>query len=69
MNNNNLAQAGLAIGLDRFVVKNPCQPGQVSPRVMADTVEALIGAAYLDGGAEVAQHVINVLKLDDNQNW
>ena len=34
--------------------------GSQRPSILADTVEALIGAVYLDGGFEAAQSVIAV---------
>lgn len=37
--------------------------GNQRPSILADTVEALIGAVYLDGGFEVAQSVIGRLYL------
>ena len=48
--NNNLATVGFRNGIDVAMNKNPSQYGQVSPDVMATTVEAIIGAIYLDAG-------------------
>ena len=39
--------------------------GRDKPSILADTVEAVIGAVYLDGGFEAAQKVIAVLFKDD----
>ncbi|KAK0736727.1 hypothetical protein B0T21DRAFT_288200, partial [Apiosordaria backusii] len=41
--------------LGRFVVKNPCQGKVVSRTTMASTVEALVGAVWLDSGRNFEQ--------------
>ncbi|KAJ5736994.1 uncharacterized protein N7483_002119 [Penicillium malachiteum] len=46
--NENLTAIGFSLGLDKFIILNPSSQGVVQPRLMATTVEALIGAVYLD---------------------
>lgn len=48
-------------GLTRYIVKNPCQQGQVPQETAASTIEALIGAVYLDCGKNIST-VMKVLK-------
>ena len=48
--NSNLATVGFRNGIDVAINKNPSQYGQTSPDVMATTVEAIIGAIYIDAG-------------------
>ncbi|KAI0593945.1 ribonuclease III domain-containing protein [Biscogniauxia sp. FL1348] len=50
-------------GLTECINQNPCQVGLISPRTKADTVEAVIGAAYRDGGLDAARQVMKKLKL------
>lgn len=38
------------MGIDQQVTKNPCQNGVVSKTAMASTLEAVMGAAWLDSG-------------------
>ena len=51
--NDNLATVGFNIGLDQHVVVNQGQRGTVSRKTMATTVEAVIGAIYLDSGRDI----------------
>jgi len=39
---------GFRNGLDRFVYINPAQDGVVSAGTMATTLEAILGAVYID---------------------
>ncbi|KAI1505586.1 hypothetical protein F5X99DRAFT_249078 [Biscogniauxia marginata] len=50
-------------GLTACINQNPSSRGFVSPRTKADTIEAVIGAAYRDGGLEAARLVMKRLKL------
>lgn len=52
---------GRQIGLDRFINPNPSQKGVVSDMLVADTVEALIGAVYIDGGSWALDEVMKKL--------
>lgn len=48
-----LAQRGFATGLGECVYKNPSQGNTVFPGPMASTVEAIIGAVFIDSGENV----------------
>ncbi|KAL4880528.1 ribonuclease III domain-containing protein [Aspergillus karnatakaensis] len=63
--NANLARRGFALGLDRFIRKNPSQGSFCSDRLMADTMEAIVGAYFEDRGREFAalKVVLDVLGL------
>lgn len=61
--NTNLSATGRLHGLERYVVSNPSQWGVVSSGTMADTMEAILGALYLDGGIRSVKRVINTLGL------
>ncbi|KAI5922187.1 hypothetical protein F4810DRAFT_711792 [Camillea tinctor] len=50
-------------GLTECINQNPSGAGVVSPRTRADTVEAIIGAAFRDGGLDAARQVVKRLKL------
>ena len=60
--NSNLAIVGRQHCLDRYI--NPT-PGtvEISNGTIADTVEAIIGAVYLDGGLGAAKQVMERLGL------
>lgn len=51
--NTNLARAGRACGLDIHVVTNPGHRGLISNKTMATTVEAILGAIFLDAGKDL----------------
>ncbi|KFY16796.1 hypothetical protein V492_01089 [Pseudogymnoascus sp. VKM F-4246] len=53
VNNINLARVGRQIHVDQLVNRNPSQQGDVPPRTIADTVEAILGAVYLDSGKDI----------------
>lgn len=50
MDNTGLGKLGKDIGVDNLVYKNPSQRGDVSGKSRASTVEALLGAVFLDSG-------------------
>ena len=52
---------GRQIGLDHFINPNPSQKGAVSEGLVADTVEALIGAVNMDGGSWALDEVMKRL--------
>ncbi|OGM50308.1 RNAse III [Aspergillus bombycis] len=47
------ATRGFQKGLDRYLYVNPSQGGAVSDKVMATTVEAILGAVYIDSGENI----------------
>jgi ribonuclease-3 len=53
--NRTLNARGQQWSLDQFVNKNPLQNGGVSETIRANTVEAIIGAVWLDSGRNAAQ--------------
>jgi ribonuclease-3 len=65
--NVSLVRIGHEHGLDKFVQKNPCQGEDVSQTTMASTVEALLGAAWLDSGRnfEEVRAVMERLEIID----
>ncbi|CAI7653269.1 unnamed protein product [Penicillium palitans] len=50
--NAHLAKQGFVLGIDIFIVKNPCQC-DIMPKVMADTMQAIIGAVYIDCNEQI----------------
>jgi ribonuclease-3 len=52
---------GRGIGLERCIHPNPAQNGKVSDSLVADTVEAIIGAAFLERGIQAVEHVMEKL--------
>lgn len=61
--NANLDRVGRENGLDCYINVNPSQVGVISPVTMTATVEAILGAVYLDGGMDMVQHVMAKLGL------
>ncbi|GAB4371802.1 MAG: ribonuclease III [Deltaproteobacteria bacterium] len=68
INNRNLGRVGRAVGIaeaihtDRSVRETG---GGVTPKMVADTVEAIAGAIFLDGGIEEARRFVRVHLWDD----
>jgi ribonuclease-3 len=53
-----LAVVALKLGLDQFIQLSPSEEnagGRTRPSVLADVMEAVIGAVYLESGLEVAR--------------
>lgn len=48
-----LERVGRLINIDEIVNRNPAQQGSVSPRTITDTVQAILGAVYLDSGRNI----------------
>lgn len=61
--NANLDRVGRLHGLDELICANPAQAGYISPATMSATVEAVLGAVYLDGGINRVSHVMQRLGL------
>ena len=60
--NANLQQIGLELGLDKFIgVAEGMSPATL--RVVADSVEAILGAVYLDSGLPEVKDVMDALGL------
>ncbi|KFY02952.1 hypothetical protein O988_01770 [Pseudogymnoascus sp. VKM F-3808] len=53
VNNTNVERIGRQIHIDEIVNRNPAQQGSVSPRTITDTVQAILGAVYLDSGRNI----------------
>ncbi|KAK2022206.1 hypothetical protein LX32DRAFT_205506 [Colletotrichum zoysiae] len=49
------------IGLSRCITRNPSQQGTISPRTKADTIEAVLGAVYKDGGLDAVDKVLKYI--------
>jgi dsRNA-specific ribonuclease len=56
-------KVGRRIGLERCINPNPSQKGKISDNLVADTVEAIIRAVFLDGGLEAAVDMMEALGL------
>lgn len=61
--NPNLDRIGRETGLVAFVSKNPSQGNAVSFATMTATVEAVIGAVYLDGDMTAVKRIMGTLGL------
>ncbi len=64
--NENLDIVGRRHGLSRLINDNPAQRAKgegISPLTMAGTVEAIIGAVYIDGGMRAVSGVMQNLGL------
>jgi ribonuclease-3 len=59
-----LRMVGERLDLLSYLYINPGLRGKVSVKMLADAVEALIGAVYLDGGMEPAALVVKRLLMD-----
>ncbi|KAI8192377.1 Ribonuclease 3 [Colletotrichum sp. SAR 10_65] len=64
-NNERLSRLCDTVGLTRCIVRNPSQQGMVSQRTKADTLEAVVGAVFKDGGLDAAEEVIEHLGIID----
>jgi ribonuclease-3 len=63
--NTKLNQVAQKSGLVNYVTKNPSQEGQVPQETAASTVEAVVGAVYLDCGKDTAtvKQVLEAINL------
>ena len=61
--NTNLDRIGRQNGLDAFVRVNISQGKIVSPMTMTATVEAILGATYLDGDLQAVKQVMGTLGI------
>ncbi|KAF3391605.1 hypothetical protein F1880_007468 [Penicillium rolfsii] len=61
--NDNLWQIGFARKIDTFIHLSPSSRGVVQNRLMATTMEAILGAVYLDSGKDIAAVLRVVVRL------
>ncbi|PYH63978.1 uncharacterized protein BO88DRAFT_352103, partial [Aspergillus vadensis CBS 113365] len=61
--NMNLAQRGFELGLNQYIYKNSFQGNFVSDKLMVTTVEAIVGAVFLEISWDRAalQRIVDVL--------
>lgn len=62
LSNSNLGIIGRQHGLEAHINNNPSQLGVVSDKTLATTVEAILGAVYLDCGKEL-ENVKSVMRI------
>jgi len=64
--NNALKDLALKHGLHDYVVKNPCQQGEVQCTTLDSTVDAILGAMWTDSNSDIekVKLVIEVLKIE-----
>jgi dsRNA-specific ribonuclease len=67
VNNKRLAELAIKLRLGYHLIlgrSEECSNGRTKPSILADALEALIGAIYLDGGIEAARDfIIKLYKL------
>lgn len=51
--NSNLSSQGLKSNLDGFIEKHPAQKGHITEGVRASTVEAILGAVWVDSDMDM----------------
>lgn len=61
--NYRLGQIGFARGINSFILLNPSLRGTVPTSLMATTVEAILGAVYLDSRRDIAPVLRVVIHL------
>ncbi|RMZ69975.1 rnase iii [Pyrenophora seminiperda CCB06] len=52
--NTKLSQVAQRSGISSYITKNPSQSGPVPQETAASTIEALVGAVYLDSGKDIS---------------
>jgi ribonuclease-3 len=65
LSNDALARRAYEAGLDKCVITADSDPA-VSPKMVATTLEAVIGAVYHEGGDEAVQRVMRSLNFFDH---
>jgi ribonuclease-3 len=66
-----LSKVAYTYSLGQYIFLSPEEEksgGRLKPSIIADAMEAVLGAVYLDGGLEPAAKVINKLLLKDYEN-
>lgn len=61
--NYRLGQIGFARGINSFILLNPSLRGTVPQNLMATTVEAILGAVYLDSQRDISAVLRVVIRL------
>lgn len=61
--NANLDRVGRIHGLDGFICCNPSQGRHISPVTMSATIEAILGAVYIDSSIDNVSQVMQTLGL------
>ena len=64
-----LSAAARRVGIEKLLVRNKGAKEEIGSKALADAVEAVIGAAYLDGGLEAAKEVYASLGLEENAEY
>ena len=67
--NENLAFLGTMERLNTCINVNPKNPVEISPKLMATAVEAIIGAVFYDGGLPAVRQVLHKLCLVYRGPW
>lgn len=68
INNRNLFRVGRAIGISEALQTDPsvrAKGGGVTPKMIADTIEAITGAIFLDGGVDEARRFVRAHFWDE----
>ena len=60
--NENLSSKGRNCGLDEYVTGHPAQKGKVSKGTRATTMEAILGAVWIDSGMNI--HAVDRVKAN-----
>ncbi|KAL4998460.1 ribonuclease III domain-containing protein [Aspergillus recurvatus] len=63
--NKNLAQRGFDLGINKYILNNPSQGSYISAKLMATTMEAIVGAYFEDQMREfeALERIVGVLGL------
>jgi dsRNA-specific ribonuclease len=61
--NSNLIEVFKSKGIGHFLNRNPGEAGEIGNKTMIETMGAIIGAAYLDGGLDAAKTVAKAFDL------
>ncbi len=67
VNESSLVEVAKELGLSQYIILGRGERnsgGADKPSILADTVEALIGAVYIDGGLSEAKRIVNMLLED-----
>ncbi|CAG8951513.1 hypothetical protein HYFRA_00007429 [Hymenoscyphus fraxineus] len=67
VSNDNLAENCISTGISAYINKNPSQRGETPPKTRAATMEAILGAIYLDcdEGLSSVRATMSILGLEN----